>query len=271
VPIKLRDGIWIKTIGADQLGAIIARRSVFQTLVNGGSKCIVVEDFDFDFNQVTVEDVSIPASYALNFFSTGDGLRTAYGFLLDYKKAAPKMEKEIPLASLSHPTGSFQIRSAAKPDQIQKMFEAASGSIKKDKGLRVTLSRFNAALLRDRIEDRIVDLSVCLESLFSSSTEIAFRFSLYNAIISTTKLEQRFERFKLLQSLYKDRSKLVHGEYSDSKITVDQFKELINIARVAIAYKIQFVEENGDSKAWQEHLDKLALSDAKMMLEEVAQ
>lgn len=133
--------------------------------------------------------------------------------------------------------------------------------------MKVSLSRFNAALLRERKEDRVIDLSICLESLFSNSTEISFRFSLYNSLISSDDTAKRLGNFAVLKEMYKDRSKLVHGEYSASKLSDDDLRTLINVAKSAITYKLEYVRRNGNSKGWQDHLDKLALGAAKFILE----
>lgn len=94
-------------------------------------------------------------------------------------------------------------------------------------GLEVALRRFNQSYSRDSFEDRIIDLTIslesCLLSAIKSKTELNYRFALRGAILlARTRNAQEAE--KLLSALYSARSSIVHeGRYlSELKV-----KELV--------------------------------------------
>jgi hypothetical protein len=75
----------------------------------------------------------------------------------------------------------------------------------------VALRRFNLAYGRETIEDRIIDITIALESclLQKASGELAYRFSLRGAAAVAKTRTPRGTR-ALLESLYDIRSKIVH-------------------------------------------------------------
>lgn len=80
-------------------------------------------------------------------------------------------------------------------------------------GLEVTLSRFNQSYSRDFPDDRIIDLTIALESCLlaaiRSQTELKYRFALRGAaLLANTRRPQ--ETNALLSALYNARSSIVH-------------------------------------------------------------
>lgn len=80
-------------------------------------------------------------------------------------------------------------------------------------GLEVALRRFNESYSRDSADDRIIDLTIALESCLlaaiRSQTELKYRFALRGAaLLANTRRPQ--ETNALLSALYNARSSIVH-------------------------------------------------------------
>ncbi len=81
-------------------------------------------------------------------------------------------------------------------------------------GLEIGLRRFNQSYSRNYYEDRIIDLTVALESTLlagiGSKSELKFRFALHGAaLLAHSKAPQ--ESRELLTKMYDARSSIVHG------------------------------------------------------------
>jgi hypothetical protein len=104
-----------------------------------------------------------------------------------------------------------------------------------------------------------------LESLIKSTTEIQYKFSLYNAWAAEQDNENRKICSELLKSLYNARSTIVHGSAMsqkdyDKKIKplLDQWDYVIKIAENAIGYHLLYLYAN-DIEKWYKHQANLAL------------
>jgi Apea-like HEPN len=110
--------------------------------------------------------------------------------------------------------------------------------------LRNAIDYYNRSLKDDSLEEKLIDLMIALESLFSGGGgELALRYSLRIAFLAGNGNEdKRSEIFKLVKGLYGKRSEIVHGisevklEYAD----VSQFKSIINQAiKILVQIKLK--------------------------------
>jgi hypothetical protein len=99
---------------------------------------------------------------------------------------------------------------ATTEDEIQKMFHALSNYEGK---AGLAIARWNNALERPNAQDRLIDLWILLESLFTgdSKTELRYRASLRIAAFLGGNHAERVSVFKVIRDSYDLRSKLVHG------------------------------------------------------------
>jgi Apea-like HEPN len=88
------------------------------------------------------------------------------------------------------------------------LVKEGDGKLKK---LAVGLRRFNLSYTRDRAEDRIIDLTICLEScvLAGLKDELRYRLAVRGAILMS-KVRQPKETAELLKKIYDARSTFVH-------------------------------------------------------------
>ncbi len=87
-----------------------------------------------------------------------------------------------------------------------------------DKFLKVAIDRFNFALDRTNLEDKIIDLSISLEAMYLSGIgneeergNISYRFALHGARLLGLDLATRAPIFHDLKAVYRVRSRIVHG------------------------------------------------------------
>lgn len=156
-------------------------------------------------------------------------------------------------------SGKFAIDSSKTPDAVKTLFGSTAKALCVDPKFSISISRFNAALSRSSPEDRIIDLSICLESIFDYQTEISFRFSLYNSILSEVDFSKRHGVFKILRNLYKRRSDIVHGSKPLDTVWLEtHWEAVVRIAKLSLMAKIEFLSNHVPAD-WQNYLDKLAL------------
>ncbi len=107
--------------------------------------------------------------------------------------------------------------------------------------LRNSIDYYNRSLKDDRLEEKLIDLMIALESLVSNNEkdELALRYSLRIAfLVSVGNETNRPEIFKMVKTLYDKRSKIVHGE-SEVKLDFTEvyaFQEIINRAIRRLIY-----------------------------------
>jgi len=82
--------------------------------------------------------------------------------------------------------------------------------------LRIAMSRFRLSNLTDRPDDKLVDLWIGLESLYSTDPEeLSYRISHRAATLLAEIDSEKSRIFRDLRELYKKRSLIVHGKMLD--------------------------------------------------------
>jgi len=261
-PIVLNGGITVKQISSDHLGMIIGFKQSLSTIVNPKKKCFLVPHDHECIKNGNFADIHIALSFALTFFSKKGAITCDRIFRIEKKKKS-RISEEIILSNriLAAQANDmdFKISSTTTPQEIDLIFKSCIKSIESEKHFRITLERYISASIVDDSSSKIIDISICLESLFPGRDEIKYRFSLYNSLISTAEHEKRAEIYELMRLLYDARSAIVHGGEVKQKEKIDQnWDKILDVAKLSIAYKMNFLATNNAS-GWDAHLSKLAL------------
>ena len=150
-------------------------------------------------------------------------VRKAYAEVLSSSVAA-KISSEDPFGYTKHPPDLRLIpvfddeqrrkevpllkETIAKYESVKNVFEDRRKSY-----LRNAIDYFYHALGDRRYEERLIDLMIAMESLFSKEPqELRLRISLRAAfLLSIGRESERPNIFRLIYDLYKKRSKVVHG------------------------------------------------------------
>jgi len=101
--------------------------------------------------------------------------------------------------------------------------------------LRNAIDYYYRSLKDDKLEERIIDLMISLESLFSrESDELGLRYSLRTTfLLGVGQDAERPNIFKKVRALYKKRSEVVHGT-EDVKLEYEEISILQKYVREAI-------------------------------------
>jgi hypothetical protein len=142
-------------------------------------------------------------------FPWNEGGGTSTRFLKDYQSRENGTPYHLDGDSLS------------STEQILQMLERAERSATL-RPLDITLRRFNQSYVRDILEDRLIDLTISLESCLLSREreELRYRISLRGAALLAGERE-RSRVAALLAAMYDVRSAIVHGgsTLNDGRVT----------------------------------------------------
>lgn len=250
-PLFLDQHTILNTISASDLGLISrAPDRLDISAVPATCKCIVKR------NPSAPELELLVLNYLFNHFRSDDPLFMPSAFLIDGVRSERIVEHITLHAPYKHNYKlNYRPTNACTAPDYSEFYPRITSAIDRLPSLRITLDRFNSALLKDRIEDRIIDLCIALESLLSSQTEIAYRFSIQHAVLSKGNQYEAQDSFKLLKLLYDTRSKIVHGENARGLPEVqNNWATLLDLAANSISKYVLHLSER-DHGSWQRYLD----------------
>lgn len=128
--------------------------------------------------------------------------------------------------------------------------------------LEITVYRYNRYVMNRNSPDALLDLSICLESLFSATTEIRFRFSLGLVKLLGYSDKKSLQYFELFKDLYDLRSSYVHGDPKYKKAykkLAPHFRLLRDSSRKALGLYILYLKEN-KPHTWANYLTEKLVS-----------
>jgi hypothetical protein len=258
VPIPLSGDATVHTIRATDLMTISAESPASRDVVNGKSNVILWANRPADPSDGDVAAFILAAVFSLNFMSTGSSAAVNQAFVLRSSRKQ-HLHRLVEIGGYNHSQTGFEISKASDFSQAATVFKGARDSAAKDASMNISMSRFCSAVGKPHIADKIIDICICLESIFSASTEVSFRFALYNTLLSKSEPTDRLAIYKRLKKLYDFRSKIVHGtSEGDQQWFDDNWSAIVGIAKLSLLQKMEFLQLHNRTE-WQEYLDKLAL------------
>ena len=154
----------------------------------------------------------------------------------------------------------YRVKQDIDRSEVQALFQMALSTLRGRPELRVTLTRMCSALVKANPEDKLIDLTISLESLVPGSGEFRFRFSYFLSLLVESGRDERKQAFEQLRTLYDARSALVHGS-ADRQRVIDRairaWPTLEGFARRCVLYRLEF-ERTASDLTWEEHLEGLA-------------
>lgn len=259
--------ISLQSISHEDLGLIHKHvPEEYSSVLPKDFKCIVCENYAGDDKYTS--DLAVILSFLFNFFKDESPISLAFGVQTTTGKKQ-KYEKTIPLNYsynvISHRSNNYKVKAGNNIVTVSNFFELICRVYEKYPSIILTISRFNSALYRTDTFDKIVDITVALESLINGMTELSYRFALYNSMLSEKDETKRKDTYDLLKLLYNSRSTIVHGSDFDPrkyKKTIEPIQQkwdsIVNIAQRAIAYHLLFLDARSIDE-WFQHQESLAL------------
>ena len=213
-------------------------------------------------NEKTIRSAALASQVTMNLVGEKDPLIFPYGFLVGtafISQIKDTFEFGLWGDSITLGKQRYMLTKGVNLAEVSELYSMSLSAINKAKDLRVTLNRFCSSLIKQNGEDKLIDLSISLESLVPGGGEFKFRFPYFLSLISEAKTNERRKNYDLLEKLYDARSGLVHGSDDRSKQIKDclsKWNELVQIARQCILYRI--VAETIPGLQWKTHLHDLA-------------
>jgi hypothetical protein len=174
-------------------------------------------------------------------------------FIVETENESPHDESKLCTTSFSddignepenwgHGEGPYKLN-IGEVDGFLTIYKQISNPAARDrlKKLEIGLRRFNNSYNRFSIEDKIIDLTIALEStvLFNIKDELRYRIALRGARLISSKMPPT-STFNSLQILYDLRSKIVHEGKSFMDLVDDNdFRKVI--AKVVDGPQIRFI------------------------------
>ncbi len=264
MPFYLTDNIYFDEIRKEDYDVINKQTNEYTSKVNAKTKCIYIVNEKFSDIDTYIKNISTALRFTLNMFSSRDFLVLSFGFLIEEGKSI-KLSKTVDILDINYEAMRelhYKLKPQVKRKELIEYFKILDSVIKKFEKVIITLERFNSSLMRSDNRDKIIDITTSLESLINTDTEINFKFSLYNTLISHVKPEDRERIINLLKNLYKARSNIVHGSknagHGELKKIMNEWGLIVQIAKACINYYIFYLGQN-NPELWNNHLRNLTL------------
>lgn len=264
----LDDNVFIARIDDQDFATLHRESEDYRSWLAATAICIHLEDPPDENLDEHVRTKAIGATYVFNAFSASNPAIVSHAAYLSktpechFKRSFDLQNAPIGNALACAP---FTLRELDTAEPLVSLFKIVVAVTTARPTVLVTLDRYNTSLVRTNIYDQIIDITIALESIVESSTEIKFRFSLYGTLLAEADPTRRRKTFDLLQTLYDARSAIVHGDISSraAKKKIDainrEFKEVQRLALAVISYYLIFHYKE-PKNSWKEHLDNLALA-----------
>lgn len=269
------DGVLLDTIYDEDFAAFHRdSNDAYTGPITARTKCIYISDIPSEELAIIAKTYATKIKFVLNNFSIAEPPLLTFAALVNFSEKSRIVEVtsfESPdLEKLKH--GTFRLSPGSNREVIRANYTAINKSCTANPTTLFTLERFNSSLLRSEIFDKIVDITISMESLIEGKDELRYKFSLYNSVVSESDPNRRFDAFGLLQSLYDARSAIVHGdvESKDSKKAIDKTKEnwpeVVRLAKATINYYLLFLGERTKND-WNLHLKRLVFGLDKRLID----
>lgn len=247
-PIVLDNRIFVRDISAEHLGAILKKMPNIGSSIRGDSKCILIDCGDQTPNEGNVRNDLLAVSFTVNAFSEEGAIVHDRSYSIGHARTHSVISVHDYQSVAPTDNQLLKLKSSAKPSELSAVFDVVKSALVKEPKFAISLRRFNAALTKSTPDEKVIDLAICLESMFEASSEISFQFSAFNAILSEPEPAKRQEVFRLLKRFYGWRSKIVHGTHSiDLDWYEESWKRLTQLSILSILSKASFLSEQQPS------------------------
>ncbi len=264
----LSDDVALETISDEDYSVISTLGDEYTSLISTKTQCVRIENIDLENVEGNVGIASSKVAFIFNFFRNENPIVLSFAIQISKIRKA-KLDNVFDLAVISDAyqkrSLGYRIKDKINRELITQFFKVLSDVYRKEKTILLTIDRYNMALYRKSLLDRIVDITISLESMINGATELRYKFSLYNAWSAADDNVSRRKNYELLLKLYDARSAIVHGssmtqrEYQKKIQPIEEkWDEIVRIAEKAIGYYVLFLYQQ-ESKKWKTHQENIAL------------
>jgi len=259
VPISLSKDDSIFQIRPDDLATITSQPVSGASGLNGATIAILFRSMASLPTTEQLYSKALAAVFTLNILSSANSAAIERAFVIKQHRKR-SLSLTLGIGGLNQSASQvFSIDKSTDVSQAGAIFNAYQIAAAKEPSLAITANRFVTSMAKDEYSDRIIDIAICLESIFSATNEVSFKFSLYNSLLYSDHAITRRDVFKLLSQLYSYRSKIVHGEHVPIEAWLStNWPTVLKVAKVVLLKKIDFLQTKSKSE-WDSSLKDLAL------------
>jgi hypothetical protein len=181
-----------------------------------------------------------------------------------FTKALDSIDETVPLVIRAYETGQeFELYAGVNDDALRTNYALVHQATQREGKLDVTIEHFVSALGQSDLSSGLLDIAICLESLISSNTDLAFRFAHELVRLPTSEGEDLGEALGTLKEIYKFRSAHVHGRRDKGyprmkRELLQQWPDLEHLLKRIVAYAIEFHSAER-ATGWDTHLESLMI------------
>jgi hypothetical protein len=194
-----------------------------------GAHASIVIIPDVNVNASNIEDQMTIVEFALALLLIDGHPTLPVGAILSGDKCI--FAKVLPSENAAQPcVFPRKLNGAAATQWLRRCFLAQR---KLRERMHVTAHRYVTYSRLKTGQDALLDLSISLESLLDSQTEIAFRFAASLSKVTGARGSEAHELASILTALYDIRSKIVHGDHQVGRLTRKIEPKLPDLHRLA--------------------------------------
>lgn len=266
--LYLTENIFFDKLTDDEHSAFFrfAEEDFKKTIDINKTKCIKFSS-DVPITNTIVKLLKNKIVFCLNVLSDSNPILTTWGGVLSGERSL-KIKEIIEFEALAGiqklSLQGFKIQPGLKRQSVIETYKIISESVTKSPETIFTLEKYNSALMRTEFFDKVVDSTICFETLTQGNTELTYRLSLNIAYISGNTANERLEIFDNMKLLYEIRSKIVHGDLGGTSITKKiekvraSWSNYEKILKSSVLYFLIFINQRSKTE-WEEHLKGLIL------------
>jgi len=227
------------------------------------TKCIKFSSAE-PITEKVVREIKCVVSFCMNVYAGEAPLLTTWGgIFVGEKKLRIKeiVEFEALSAIQKLSLTNFKFQKDLKRQFLVETYRIIQSNVTKHPEIIFTLERFNSASLRSEFFDKLIDSTICFETLTTGNTELTYRLSLTIAFIASQSIEERTSIFEKMKLLYEVRSKIVHGDLNNKTLPKvssikDTWHEYEKILKASVIYYFIYISQK-DKGMWDEHIKRL--------------
>jgi hypothetical protein len=264
--VFLSDNCYIEKITDEEHSAFFrdANSSIKDSLDLNNTKCIKIKNHSI--TEDNIRNLRTKITFSLNLFSDDFPIVTSWcGHLNGDKKL--KLKKIFEFESLAAfnkiRNNHFRILNSTKRSTIIQFLDIINKAITNNEQAIFTLEKYNSSSLRDDFLDKLLDATICFESMTPGNTELVYRLSQNISFIVGSNPIERLIIFEKMKTLYDVRSKLVHGDLNETakkkinEVKVD-WKIYEKYLRSTVTYYLLFLSQY-KKKDWEQHIKELVI------------
>lgn len=264
-------GVYLDTISDDDFGAFLrdVEAEHYRAVIAKDTICIYLTELTTKDTEAAVKQIAGELKFVLNVFSAGTPVVLPFAVILDAGTltSSTSVKQIFDIEAVVNPhvikSQTYRIKPTSEPETISKLYRVVHQCCSTSPEILFSLERFNSCLTRPDIQDRIVDVTIALESLIGSRDELRFKFSLYNSHTAEDEPTRRVDAFNLFQRLYDVRSAIVHGDIKsrERKKNLQEVErdwtQVVRLATASLSYFLLYRYGHPKREDWDQHLKDL--------------